>query len=249
MSISAFPLLSVVTVCYDRWQHLQRTWPQLMEQEYRPLEVIVVCNGADNGPLQLLHDPRAETRIVRIDNSAAYRASRFRNLGALAARGKYLAFVDSDVHLSSVWTNTVMREMQARPAGAVVINEAMTKMADAAGCSGTLAIHRWVFERIGGYNENLDLSWGVEDTDLIERAQFAGAQAIAYPAVLTQHRDHDDVLRNKHHVRKLPPRFPKTFFQQMKIAEADRAIHPYEANRVSRLRLPLERVVVLAKEA
>lgn len=227
---------SLITVCYDRLEQLLASWPSWAAQDYPFVEHVVVVAGPSDEPTKIIYNTGFNGRVVRIRNAAYYRPSYYRNAGAFLSTGEYLGFVDADIELKPSWISLCVQNMVARYD--VVANGATISNYDAGGVSGTLAIQRWLFEKIHGYNENLDDAWGYEDTDLLVRAQRAGGRATGYPRELATHAAHGDEIRTRYMRSQLKPRLPKTFVQQLWTCHLDSMVHSYEANRVRRVEFP-----------
>ena len=94
MNESGSPLVSVIIPTYNRARQVKRAALSVLNQTERDLELIVVDDGSTDGTLSVLAgigDPRL--RCVQQDHGGACRA---RNKGVSLARGKYIAFHDSD---------------------------------------------------------------------------------------------------------------------------------------------------------
>ena len=88
------PLVSVVIPCYNRAAVLEKSVRSVLEQSYSALELILVDDGSTDQTRQVIEeikDPRL--RYVYQQNAGACAA---RNHGAALAKGKYIAFHDSD---------------------------------------------------------------------------------------------------------------------------------------------------------
>lgn len=91
------PLVSVIVPTYNRFDATRRAVDSVLAQTLADLEVIVVDDTSTDGSPALLqahyrHEPRVRTAGTG-RNSGGGTA---RNLGADLARGRYLAFLDSD---------------------------------------------------------------------------------------------------------------------------------------------------------
>lgn len=225
--------ISIVTVCYRRWHHLRSTIRSWLASDYPSFEVVVVANGDDPDVEYVTRYSDFRGQVLLLDNSPYYRSSYMRNVGALAARGEYLAFVDADVWLHPTWLSSCMHQLQKD--SDIVINDGIVRGRDCGGATGTMAIAKWLFERVHGYNENLDYSWGYEDTDLLIRSQRAGGRVGSYSPELLNHVQHGDSERSKYFCKKHDPRRSAVFLQHIRECEKDAAIHPFEANRLQRL--------------
>lgn len=89
------PLVSVVLPTLDRSRWLPRSIGSVLRQTWNDLELIVVDDGSTEDIAALVNgygDPRV--RYVRHDRNLGVAAAR--NTGVEAARGRYIAFQDSD---------------------------------------------------------------------------------------------------------------------------------------------------------
>ena len=157
-----------------------------------------------------------------------YCPSAFRNLGWQRSTGESLGLVDSDITLAPNWVSAVMSSLQLD--SELVIHSRLFNQQDANGFSGTLGISRWVMERIRGYSLALDSQWGYEDTDLIIRAQRAGARAGFYSENLAAHARHTDLHRVESFEFEHVPRQLDLFRAQMRRAKGQYEKHHFIAN-------------------
>lgn len=90
------PLLSVIVPTYNVEAYLAEAVNSLVDQTYPNIEIIVVDDGStdDSGVIaDRLADDHANVQVIHQENGGLGHA---RNTGARAARGEYIAFVDSD---------------------------------------------------------------------------------------------------------------------------------------------------------
>jgi len=93
---AAAGVLTVVVPVYNVETYLATMLRSLLRQRYRALDVVIVDDGSTDGSTRIARrfrrlDPRV--RVIRQENAGLGAA---RNTGARAARGEFLAFVDSD---------------------------------------------------------------------------------------------------------------------------------------------------------
>lgn len=94
MSGDVTPLFSVVIPVYNRAHILSATLQSVLAQSFQDFEIVIVDDGSRDDPVAVVEaiaDPRL--RLIRQDNQGASAA---RNTGIDQARGRYIAFLDSD---------------------------------------------------------------------------------------------------------------------------------------------------------
>src|SRR5688572_976564 len=87
------PLVSVIMPVHNRAAWVARAMTSALEQTYSPLEVIVVDDGSTDGTRRELDRFGDRLTVVSQPQAGAYAA---RNRGLRAARGEFIAFLDSD---------------------------------------------------------------------------------------------------------------------------------------------------------
>lgn len=90
-------LVSVIIPIYDRTWELQAAIDSILNQTYKNIELILVCDGSPDETLQVVEQYRSDerVRIFKYPHSSG-NAVRGRNKGILEAKGEYIAFLDSD---------------------------------------------------------------------------------------------------------------------------------------------------------
>ena len=87
------PLVSVIIPTYNRADLVRQALASVKAQTYRDFEIVVVDDGGTDGTFEALAAGR-ELRVLRHPGRRGVAAAR--NLGVAAARGEWLAFLDSD---------------------------------------------------------------------------------------------------------------------------------------------------------
>lgn len=87
------PLFSVIIPTHDRLELLKRAVQSVREQSFSDYEIVIVDDGSKDGTSEWLAASESWLRGIRQSNSGPGAA---RNTGVRAARGCYLAFLDSD---------------------------------------------------------------------------------------------------------------------------------------------------------
>ena len=214
------PFFSVVIPTRNRAALLQSTLDSVWTQRSSDFEVIVVDDGStDETPAVLArHQPRLKS--VRQSQKGPAAA---RNAGARQARGKYLAFLDSDdlwfpwtldtyAHAISAHAHpalvlgaaknftspTQLRDVSETPAELVGFDDYFAAQ-DGWHCwgAGFAVVRRDVFERAGGFSETLVNG---EDADLIMRlGNAAGFVQVVSPVTLAYRHHADSAMSNIDH--------------------------------------------------
>lgn len=86
-------LVSVVIPNHNGALFLLEAITSAIEQDYPNIQVIVVDDGSSDNSLELLEVYKGKVEVICAENFGAASA---RNLGIMAAKGDYIAFLDSD---------------------------------------------------------------------------------------------------------------------------------------------------------
>ena len=108
------PLVSVIIPTYNRERLLERAIRSVLTQSYRTFEVIVVDDGSTDGTADMVaqsDDPRL--RLLVQDRNMGVAAAR--NRGMRHAKGRFIAFLDSDDEWAAEKLRLQVELMQRRP--------------------------------------------------------------------------------------------------------------------------------------
>jgi glycosyltransferase involved in cell wall biosynthesis len=106
-------LVSVVIPSYNRAHCIAGAIRSALAQDWRELEVIIADDGsADDTESAVLALNEPSVRYVRKVNGGCSSA---RNFGVRHARGKYVAFLDSDDTWEPAWITTAIERMERDP--------------------------------------------------------------------------------------------------------------------------------------
>ncbi|NOY98884.1 MAG: glycosyltransferase family 2 protein [Chloroflexi bacterium] len=87
------PLISVIVPAYNAETYLAEALQSIIDQDYAPMEIIVVDDGSTDGTAEVAAGFGAEIRYVYQENCGTPAA---RNKGVSLAQGDIIAFLDSD---------------------------------------------------------------------------------------------------------------------------------------------------------
>ena len=90
-------LVSTIIPVFNRPHMVQRAVHSVLEQTYRPIEILLVDDGStDDTPAVLMALQRLHPTHIRVLHQANAGPGAARELGRLAARGAYIQYLDSD---------------------------------------------------------------------------------------------------------------------------------------------------------
>lgn len=197
------PLVSIVMPVYNGEKFIRQALDSLYEDNYRPIEVVVVDDGSSDGTAQIIKRYK-DARYILQDHKGVAAA---RNTGVAAAKGEIIGFLDhDDISQPDRFTNTV-RHFQEHPhIGYVLakqimfietgyevpgwVNPEWLVTPQDASNTAVLVGRRETFERVGQFNPLI----GGEDTEWLVRANELGIPMTRLPDVVLRRRIHGENL-------------------------------------------------------
>ncbi len=175
LPVNAGPLVSVIVPSFNHARYLRECVDSVLAQDHAPLELIVVDDGSTDGSLDILRDYGGRIALLQQRRG---RQARARNLGLQAARGEFVAFLDSDDRYLPGRITSALRAFAADStadlvwgdyrlidADGCVLDEVRWQAADRdfrreliAGnpiCNATVTVRRRVLDTIGGFDERV----------------------------------------------------------------------------------------------
>lgn len=183
------PLVSVIIPTFNRAASLSRAVDSVLAQSFRDFELIVVDDGSLDDTIRLLSPLAGELKLLRLEHRGM--PGRARNAGAAAARGSYLAFLDSDdlwlpekltrqmplvlagarvCHTRELWLRggrEVSQKGQRHRRQGDLFGDALVKCVIG---PSTAVVEKSLFDSAGGFREDLAVA---EDYELWLRLCFA----------------------------------------------------------------------------
>lgn len=154
-------MLSIITTCFKRLDHVLATLPGRLVQR---CEYVLVSYGCPVLAHWNPSDVPDRLRIIRVPVIGPFNVCRARNIGARQAAGSLLAFIDADVHTLGGF---------AEAACAATQGKAWTRADNTKTFPGQCVVTREAFELVRGYDEAMP-GYGNEDTDLYWRLSRVG---------------------------------------------------------------------------
>ncbi len=202
--------VSVVIPVYNRAGLIGPVIEALLEQTYKPLEIIVVDDGSTDNTKEVVSSYPVKYIYQKNQGPASAR-----NRGFRESVGDVIAFIDSDCIARPDWLENLIKGFDSPEVGAVagsydianpesllsrLIHEEIKwrhsrfkKFIRAFG-SYNVAIRREVFERTGGFDETYRTASG-EDNDLSYRLLKLGYRIRFMPDALVAHYHTENLLK------------------------------------------------------
>jgi len=197
METAGKSLVSAVILTWNRKDDLRVTLEKLRDNDYSPLEVIVVDNNSIDGTGEMVRASFPET--VYLPQTANLGIAGY-NIGFKAARGEYIVVLDSDsypekdaiVRMAALFekhadVGVVAFDVHSTPRDAPPADGTADEACDAVGYHGAGAgFRREVFEKAGYWYEPFFLYFNEMDHAL--RVVNAGYRILHAPAVRAVHK-------------------------------------------------------------
>lgn len=177
---------------------VEATLDLLVQQTYPGESTEILVVGARSGQLA------GRWPITAVETAPLYFPGQARNLGAAAATGEYLLFIDDDCEPAPDWIEQNVAALHQPGVGAVggqIAGKSKAFFAQCVDfssfafyqssqprethvCSASLGVRRQVFEDVGGFNAQLRSG---EDIDFCYRLMGMGYKTVYQPAVKVRH--------------------------------------------------------------
>jgi GT2 family glycosyltransferase len=209
-----FPLVSIVSICWNRKADICESLKKIREIEYDNLEVIVVDNCSTDGTVEAIEKDFPEVNLIKMYKNIGIEAY---NIGFKNAKGKYIIIIDddsfphrqavsrmvkkfeSDVKLGIAafdvrnFYNYDLVTMEEVKENIVEDTRAESKEYLMAFNGAGAGVRREVLEKVGFYPEEFFLYWNEQDTafrilDLGYKIQFF-SDIISYHKYSPKNRD------------------------------------------------------------
>ena len=204
-----WPRVSVVVCTFNGGRTLGATLQGIERLEYPDLEVIVVDDGSTDDTAAVAAE--FDVRLIRTPNAGLGAA---RNVGAAAATGEIVAYLDADAWPDPHWVhylvdtfdrtgsaavggpnipppdaNAVAESVAHSPGGPIHVLVSDTEAEHIPGCN--FSIRKDVLEELGGFDPQFRAAG--DDVDLCWRLQEAGHRISFNPAAMVWHHRRNSV--------------------------------------------------------
>ena len=209
------PQVSVVAPTFDRREVLPRALDSVLAQTFSDWELIVVDDGSTDATADMVKHDYSDAHLLIQENRGVSAA---RNAGIAAARGEWIAFLDSDDAWLPEKLDRQMGALEAEPGHRLCHTDEiwirngqrvnpMEKHAKAGGriylmclplcciSPSSVVMHRDLLKETGGFDETFEVC---EDYDLWLRVPARDPVLFVEEKLLYKHGGHEDQLSRRH---------------------------------------------------
>lgn len=104
-------LVSVVVPVFNSEKYLEKCVISILQQEYKDLELILIDDGSTDGSGLICDKYAIEDSRIKVIHKKNAGVSSARNSGIEIAKGKYIAFVDSDDYIEKNYLSTAVAKI------------------------------------------------------------------------------------------------------------------------------------------
>lgn len=195
------PLVSLVVVNWNRREFLLECLNSIRNQDYSPLEVIIVDNHSSDGSPDMITSVFPEYTLIKLPDSS-YGACEAFNIGFANAHGEFIGILDNDVELTGDWVRGIIDKFQKEDDATAILSTKVIEpdmpdwylqsshlckeryIATFVGC-GSMARAKILHEH-GYFDEKFFIH--ANERDLALRLIFQGYKILHYPDVITYHK-------------------------------------------------------------
>lgn len=94
------PLISIVVPVYNVAPYLERCLQSIVNQDYRPIEIVLVNDGSNDGSENICEQWADRYDFIKVLHQENQGQAQARNRGKEVAQGEYISFVDADDELT-----------------------------------------------------------------------------------------------------------------------------------------------------
>ena len=115
------PLVSIVTPSYNQAAYLEETIRSVLEQDYEPVEYVLVDDGSTDGSVEIAERYADRLTLIRQENSGQPAAI---NRGFAETRGELMGYLNSDDTLLPGAIEAMAAELEREPKALLVYGDA-----------------------------------------------------------------------------------------------------------------------------
>lgn len=110
------PLVSIILPCYNAEKVVKRCVRNFLGTSYKNFEMILIDDGSkDNTYKEITDNFGSNPKIKILQNSQNLGIARTKNKGIRAAKGKYIAVLETDMEVEPDWLTHIVESMEKDP--------------------------------------------------------------------------------------------------------------------------------------
>jgi hypothetical protein len=181
------PTVTLATCCHGRAEHVKETLPKNLHDNQQDFVRFLLVNynsddDLDEWAREELSKYLASGRVMYVHEKTAERFlhSHARNVAVRCCQTDVFCNVDADNFTNSGFGRWLSKLYADHPGEAIFTGYGGERGAPCGDLFGRISFRLKHLCALGGYNEDLN-SWGVEDYDVVKRAEQAGFMLKTYP--------------------------------------------------------------------
>lgn len=197
------PLTSIIIPAYNEEEYLPTLLTTLQNQTYENIEVIVVDDMSEDRTAEVAREYGA---VVVIKNDQVCNIAKSRNMGAAAASGEYLIFMDADGAIEHIMIEETVNELESGKdlvytnhccTDSIFLNQIRVtlglidpvihipnnRILSLVSINGQyVAVSREAFDAVGGYDETMipEGVWGEDRSFAIDVLNYCGIDKVGF---------------------------------------------------------------------
>lgn len=110
-----YPLVSIIILNYNGQKFLKNCLKSVLDSDYDNFEIILVDNGSTDNSIEVAKSFKSYSKLKMICLKKNLGFSQGNNIGASAASGKYLLFLNNDTVVDKKWLKELVQVMESDP--------------------------------------------------------------------------------------------------------------------------------------
>jgi GT2 family glycosyltransferase len=187
------PLVSVAILTWNRREHVVKAINSVLEQDYQPVEIVVVDSASDDGTSDFIADHYPQIKVIRLHRNLG--CPEGRNVALANCSGEIIYALDDDGWLAQETLSICVSRFRQHPEAGVIACQIVAPEEEVSRAGeddwshtfsgGASAIRRSVLETAGHYPS--DFFRQAEEGDLVLRMFENGYGILRCPQAIMYH--------------------------------------------------------------
>lgn len=102
--------ISVIVPIYNSEKYLRRCFDSIFNQSFKDFELVLVDDGSTDSSIEICEEYSNKHNNIKLIKSKHISAGACRNIGINNSKSEYIAFIDSDDYIDSLYLETLYNE-------------------------------------------------------------------------------------------------------------------------------------------